>query len=53
VNLGRITLLDLSGKCILDYACDSMDCTLALRDVEQGVYLIYYAGKPIGRVVKL
>jgi hypothetical protein len=53
VNLGRITLLDLSGKCILDYTCDSMDCILPLTDVKQGVYLIYHAGKPIGRVVKL
>jgi len=46
-------LLDLSGKCILDYTCDSMDCILPLTDVKQGVYLIYHAGKPIGRVVKL
>ena len=53
VNLGSITLFDLSGKCILDYTCDSMDCTLPLTDVKQGVYLIYHAGKPIGRIVKL
>jgi hypothetical protein len=53
VNLGRITLLDLSGKCILDYTCDSMDCTLPLTDVKQGIYLLYHEGKPIGRVVKL
>jgi hypothetical protein len=53
VNLGRITLLDLSGKCILDYTCDSMNCTLPLTDVKQGIYLLYHEGKPIGRVVKL